>query len=242
MSENSEDVLHSPSGADNNDKISACFSDELRQKFELYSYRNAATILSGGFPIQHQQLIEALEAFAISKTMIREAGGSKSAIAKHVDSLFDAKSWQEARLSADLHVRLSDPQKKNRIIDEYIKTNFLDGHRIDFVNGRVAIDLEWNSKDQTYDRDLYAFAAFYNAGAIDLGVIITRGYSLDNEFFRSLGKVLTKSGSEGKDDVYRKFGASTTWMGKLIYRLEAGRNGGCPVLAIGITPACVSDK
>ncbi len=64
---------------------------------------------------------------------------------------------------------------------------------------------------------------------------------MDTSFFRSLGKVLEKDGSEGKGDVYKKYGASTTWMGKLLYRLDAGRNGGCPVLAIGITPDCVSD-
>ncbi len=31
--------------------------------------------------------------------------------------------------------------------------NFIDGHKIDYVKGRVAFDLEWNSKDQTFDRD-----------------------------------------------------------------------------------------
>ena len=127
------------------------------------------------------------------------------------------------------------------VFSSYTREGFLDGHRIDFVKGRVALDLEWNSKDQTYDRDLYAFSAFYDAGAIDVAVIITRGSSLDNAFFRSLGKVLEKDGTEGKGQVYKKYGASTTWMGKLLYRLDAGRNGGCPVLAIGITPACVRD-
>jgi len=58
------------------------------------------------------------------------------------------------------------------------------------VSGKVTVDLEWNSKDQTYDRDLYAFSAFYDADVIDLGIIFTRGTSLDNAFFRSLGKVL----------------------------------------------------
>jgi hypothetical protein len=100
--------------------------------------------------------------------------------------------------------------------------------------------VEWNSKDQTYDRDLYAMSAFYDAGAIDVGVIITRGFSLDSAYFRSLGKVLTKDGREGEAEVYKKYGASTTWMGKLLYRLDAGRNGGCPVLAIGITPRAIS--
>ena len=38
-----------------------------------------------------------------------------------------------------------------------------------------------------------------------------------------------------------KYGASTTWMGKLDYRLNAGRPGGCPVLALGITPHLITD-
>ena len=72
-------------------------------------------------------------------------------------------------------------------------------------------------------------------------MILTRGSSLDNRFFRSLGKVLRKDGTQGNEVVYKKYGASTTWMGKLLYRLDAGRNGGCPVLAVGIKPACVSN-
>jgi hypothetical protein len=177
----------------------------------------------------------------VTQTMIRLPGGSKGPIAKHVDGLFD-DDWVEARISADLHVRLVHAKQKDRVLRSYVREGYLDGHRIDFVNGKVALDLEWNSKDQTYDRDLYAFSAFYDAGAIDVGVILTRGSSLDNDYFRSLGKVLKSDGSEGGDDVYRKFGASTTWMGKLLYRLDAGRNGGCPVLAIGITPDSVLEE
>ena len=46
------------------------------------------------------------------------------------------------------------------------------GHKIDYVKGNVAIDMEWNSKDQTFDRDLYAFRTFYECGVITCGVII----------------------------------------------------------------------
>lgn len=214
------------------------FSDAVRSKFEIFSYRNAASVLSRSFPDQFQQIIQALESFQITTSMIRQPGGSKGPIAKYVDTLF-ADNWTETRISADLHVKLLHAKKKHIVLDQYTREGYLDGHRIDFVSGRVALDLEWNSKDQTYDRDLYAFSAFYEAGAIDVGVILTRGSSLDNDFFRSLGKVLNKEGKEGTEEVYKKFGASTTWMGKLLYRLDAGRNGGCPVLAIGITPNCV---
>lgn len=227
--------------ADSDHLIDAVFPPEIREKFEVYSYRNAASILASSFPVQFSSLIKGLLDFEVSKEMIRLPGGSKGPIAKYVDTLFvEQDGWREARISADLHVKLLHAKKKDSVIDQYIREGFLDGHRIDFLNGRVALDLEWNSKDQTYDRDLYAFSAFYEAGAIDLGVVLTRGASLDNAFFKRLGKVLKKDGSEGTDDVYRKFGASTTWMGKLLYRLDAGRNGGCPVLALGIKPECVT--
>ncbi len=226
--------------ADHPSAVEMVFSSDLRNKFEIFSYRNAASILHGSFPTQFREIVAALEEFSISRTMIRMPGGSKGPIARYVDGLF-GDHWEETRITADLHVRLLHAEKKGRVLSQYTRQGYLDGHRIDFVSGKVALDLEWNSKDQTYDRDLYAFSAFYEAGAIDVGVIITRGSSLDTRFFRSLGKVLEKDGSAGKKEVYKKFGASTTWMGKLLYRLDAGRNGGCPVLALGITPNCVTD-
>jgi len=227
--------------ADSDKIVDNLFSNELRARFEIFSYRNAVAILANSFPEQFSNIISALEQFQISQEMIRMPGGSKGPIAKYVDTLFtEDTGWTEARITADLHVKLLHAKRSNEILSEYVRNGFLDGHRIDFLNGKVALDLEWNSKDQTYDRDLYAFSAFYEAGAIDVGVILTRGSSLDAAFFRDLGKVLKNDGTEGVEEVYKKFGASTTWMGKLLYRLDAGRNGGCPVLAIGITPNCVS--
>ena len=226
--------------ADDWSLVDGLFPPTVKRKFEILSYRNAAAILSQNFPRQFSQIVRALDEFEITTTMIRLPGGSKGPIAKYVDKLFTAPDWQETRIIADLHVKLMPP-KGDKILREYLRAGYLDGHRIDFVSGKVALDLEWNSKDQTYDRDLYAFSAFHAAGAIEVGVLLTRGNSLDTDFMRNLGKVLTKTGEEGAEDVYKKFGASTTFMGKLQYRLDAGRNGGCPVLALGITPRCVSD-
>lgn len=238
--EGNQEDISSGKNADSGKIVENAFSAEVRKKFEIFSYRNAATILKSSFPKQFDSINSGLKKFEITESMIRSPGGNKGPIAKYVDGLFPQNSgWQEARITADLHVKIIPARMKDASLAEYIREGFLDGHRIDFLNERVALDLEWNSKDQTYDRDLYAFSAFYEAGAIDVGVIITRGFALDTGYFRSLGKVLKKDGSEGSDDVYKKFGASTTWMGKLLYRLDAGRNGGCPVLAIGITPSCI---
>ena len=113
-----------------------------------------------------------------------------------------------------------------------------DTHKVDYLKDRVAFDLEWNSKDQTFDRDLAAFRSFFEYDKISVGVLLTRSTSLET-WFRTLGNCLDKEGEETDRPVYQKYGASTTHMNKLLPRLEAGRGGGCPVLAFGITQRLV---
>lgn len=77
-------------------------------------------------------------------------------------------------------------------------------------------------------------------------MLLTRSGSL-NAVFEKLGPELHSDGTpktnrNGKPKLIKtKYGASTTWMGKLLYRLNAGRHGGCPVLALGITPNLITD-
>ena len=117
--------------------------------------------------------------------------------------------------------------------DEKIVHGYIDGHNIDFVKGRVAFDLEWNSKDQTFDRDLLAMRTYYECDIISAGIIITRAEEL-NEVFKAVYD------NDGKP-IIRKYAASTTWIGKLLSRLESRRNGGCPILAAGIKKPCIVD-
>lgn len=69
--------------------------------------------------------------------------------------------------------------------------------------------------------------------------MVTRSEKL-NPLFDDLPQ-LDKNGRQIKKSVKAKYGASTTWMGKLLYRLNAGRHGGCPVLVFGITPKVIED-
>ncbi|PRY92569.1 restriction endonuclease BglII [Hasllibacter halocynthiae] len=235
-----EEVFDVSSGkfADPPEVVGLFVPADILEKFECYSYRNAAGLLANRFPDEAEEVWSALRAFDITEAMIRTPGGNKSTIAKHVDGIMPP-DWTETRLSGDLTINLWHAKKKDELLRSYVRKGYLDGHRIDFVKGQIAFDLEWNSKDQTFDRDLYAFSSFYAAGAISIGLMLTRGNELDTDYFRRLGKVLTKKGTEGSEPVYKKFGASTTWMGKLLYRLDADRNGGCPVLAFGITKQCI---
>jgi hypothetical protein len=173
-------------------------------------------------------------------------GKNKSRIALKMEGLLNPLGWNETRIRADLHVETiakeinlrfgtkRSEKKFETVRRRYKVANLIDGHKIDFIKGRVAFDMEWNSKDQTFDRDLYAMRAFYDAGIISAGVLLTRDSTLAPLFKEIGSRVEIK-------DFKSKYGASTTWMGKLTYRLDAGRAGGCPILAIGIKPEVVED-
>lgn len=253
-----DEVSLSPEAADPQWLIDAKVPEDLRAKYEVYSYRSAATILAESHPEEFAELCEALRDFVITRKIIRTAGGNESDVPKLLSASLRPKGWHETIIRGDLMVekisRVQVGVQKNgkpktepkRVVIRRAK--YLDGHKVDYVKGRVAFDLEWNSKDQTFDRDLYAFSAFAQTGVIDVGVLVTRGGPEMTDFIRSLGQSLDKKGQpeftkSGKPRmVGAKYGASTTWMGKLLYRLNAGRNGACPVLVFGITPRCVADE
>jgi hypothetical protein len=245
--------------ADTGDPISIVeekIPQDIRDRYEVFSYRNAAVILSETRKAEFSDLLRALREFRITKKMIRTAGGNESDIPKILSTTLRPLGWYETIVQGDLVVKMSWHEetgtKKGKPIfqkrtKEVRRERYLDGHKIDYVKDRVAFDLEWNSKDQTFDRDLYAFSAFFQCGLIDVGVLVTRSESL-NPVFRQLGQALKRDGitpdfkGPGRPRLtHEKFGASTTWMGKLLYRMNAGRNGGCPVLVIGITPKCIED-
>lgn len=252
--------LHPGPNADDPSEVKKYISSDILEMYDVYSYRHAAAILYNTSNEQLKQIEHALRSFSITKKDIGTPGGNESVIPKKFSQLLRPVGWHEARIQGDLHVRMVQyddkysksgkatktklPEGEARII-----TNYIDGHKIDYVQGKVAFDLEWNSKDQTFDRDLYALRAFHECSLISAGVLLTRSKEL-NPVFHTI-PLLDKEGnfaiySKGKKKGQQKFciakyGASTTWMGKLLYRLNAGRHGGCPVLVFGITPKVISD-
>lgn len=203
---------------------------DLFNKFEFHNYGHALEILSEAFPEEWSDIQDCLSSLSISKSDLISPGGNETAIPKKFDDVLYPRGWREIRITGDLLVKLY-PRGKSRgrfsstPFDEKVIKGYIDGHNIDFIKGKVAFDLEWNSKDQTFDRDLLAMRTYFDCGLIEVGIIITRSEEL-NDIFSNL-------------NIKSKYGASTTWMGKLDYRLKSRRNGGCPILAIGIKKPCV---
>lgn len=199
---------------------------ELLTKYEFKNYGHALEILNEAFPEEWKEIQECLLKLEITKEDLLEAGGNESSIPKKFDDVLYPYGWKEIKISGDLRVklyqRLNEKSKKfsDQPFDEKILVGYIDGHNIDFIKDKVAFDLEWNSKDQTFDRDLLAMRTYFDCGLIEVGIIVTRAEDLV-DVFKDLG-------------INSKYGASTTHINKLLYRLDSRRNGGCPILAIGI--------
>lgn len=250
-SNDTDDVSLCPGpNADDPADVAKYISQEVLALYDVYSYRHAAAILATSFPNELAEIERALLHFRITTRDIGMPGGNESDIPKKYSRILRPAGWLEARIQGDLLVRMQEyseeflpngKTRKNKLSESTPRTieNFIDGHKIDYVKGRVALDLEWNSKDQTFDRDLYAMRAFHECGLISLGVMVTRSEKLNPVF--DVVPQLNKMGEEVGKSVRGKYGASTTWMGKLLYRLNAGRHGGCPVLVFGITPKLIEN-
>ena len=217
---------------------------DLLEKFEFYSYNHALEIITQAFPAEWSEIVDCLRQLRITTDDLRESGGNETKIPKKFDDVLYPRGWREIRISGDLHIKFYPRQAEQRgrfsqePFEEKVIPGYIDGHNIDFLKNRIAFDLEWNSKDQTFDRDLLAMRTYYDCDLVSAGIIITRSAEL-NDIFKTIYDYDGKT--RQWKPILRKYGASTTWMVKLTYRLDSRRNGGCPILAVGIRKPCITD-
>jgi hypothetical protein len=145
---------------------------DFRRMYEVHDYRHAAAILAGAFTTEPKGICVALRSFNFTEEEVERPGGNESDIPKRFSQLLRSAGWKSVNLTA------------RRTVDDRTVTE--ETQEIDYVKGPVALDLEWNSKDQTFDRDLQAFRAFFECDKISVGVLITRSNELD-PWFDSLG-------------------------------------------------------
>ena len=184
---------------------------------EGYVVRNinyGMELLVNAFPDHHASLVRALGDWEVGWADIEAAGGSKSLVSRHFDEAFEGEGWTETSL--ELETRLGG-------VTTIARTHKIDlfklGPREELPG--IGIELEWNNKDEFFDRDLINFEAIHRARGLAVGIVVTRGPRLQEELR-----------ARGLD----KFGARSTHWEKLMPRLDLGRGGATPIIAIGLEP------
>jgi hypothetical protein len=179
----------------------------FREQFEVEERNHACAILHADFPNELQDILNAMKEFRLLRSEIAAPGGGKSEIARRFEDHLGERGWQrDHRIDTAISVGEETTRRPT--------------HEIDFHRNRVAVEIEWNSKDLSFMRDLAVFRALHESGAISVGVLATR--------HTNLGRVL-KEVPEAK-----KYSSSTTHMRKLMECVDRHVHGTCPLLIIGI--------
>jgi hypothetical protein len=222
--------------------------------YRIEERRHAGAILQIDYPDVLKDLGEALAPLQISHGQVIEGGGGKSSITLALEAPLRARLWGRKAFSMSQTI-------DGRVIES--TTHEID-HFKEFDDERpgVALEIEWNNKDPFYDRDLGTFARLHLLGVISLGILITRGPTLqdalrgvfvercesDPAYVESvigrlhganLDRVLRAS-PEVRPSVVAaivsasKYGEATTHWRKLMERIERGLGNPCPLLLVGI--------
>lgn len=204
------------------------FPQSILDRYDFREVRDAAAILANTSPDEFEEIVEVLDAFWLTNDDFLVPGGRKGAVAVRLDEAFRQRGWREGRHDTTIvsELRLLPYRAAGEKEPEVVTNQVVSvGYQIDNVKAGVALDVEWNAKDGNLDRDIGAFRAFYDAGVISAGVILTR----TTADLRALGQRL------GRDPLGT---TTTTNIEKLEPRMTRGDAGGCPVLAIAITARC----
>lgn len=178
----------------------------IRENYEVQEWKHACAILSTDFPDEWQDIMEVLTDLRIRRSHIAVGGGGKSKIAQGIDIAFKSRGWVERKWNTRIVVDQSTYESPT--------------HKVDCFKNGVALELEWSNKDPFFDRDLNNFRLLFDLRVISVGIILTKHDEM-RSIFTELG-------------IWGKYGTSTTWIGKLLPRIEGGGGGGCPILVFGI--------
>lgn len=202
----------------------------LLQRYAFAETRNAAAVLQASNPAEFDDVVAVLSAFRLVSTDITEPGRNKSPVAARLDLAFRERGWREGRYEVHITsklVRQPWPGAGERKRSETITEAVSEGYKVDNLKARVALDGEWNAKDGNLSRDLASYRVFYEHAIIDCAVMVTRTQD-------EMRELAVRMGAE------TKFGTTTTTnLEKLLPMMQRGDAGGCPLLAVAITPLCL---
>ena len=152
--------------------------DALQAKgFEIKFLSHAKSIIDGEFSEALGEIADALNAIELPITEIIGSGGGETKFTQRLRRTLATMGWKK-------HVF-----EIKKTIDG--KPRESTSHEVDHVKayagvGVVAMEIEWNNKDPFFDRDLENFKRLHAEGAISVGVLITRGASLQEALWEAV--------------------------------------------------------
>lgn len=139
--------------------------------FDVASLNHAEAVMIRDFADPLKEFCEILTGMEIVDTELIRGGGGESSLTQRLRQALTATGWKKRKIVIQKTVDGKERAATTHEIDHVRETEL----------GVVALEIEWNNKDPFYDRDLENFQRLHVEGAISVGIVLTRGQSLQRD-------------------------------------------------------------
>jgi len=144
--------------------------------FEVRFLSHAEAILTTDFPTVLDELEEVVASLTIPIEEIIGSGGGETKGTQRLRRGLAGKGWLKTHFTIDKTINGLPRESVSHEVDHVRSIQSRDG-----TPSVIAMEIEWNNKDPFFDRDLENFKRLHAEGAISVGVIVTRGSTLQSE-------------------------------------------------------------
>lgn len=160
------------------------FERLIEAGFDVVIRNHAGAILSVDFPDIAAELEGALLDVTIPVEELVGSGGGEAASTQRLRRKLYSAGWPKHNFDFKLTVDGVERVANSHEIDHVRHTD----------SGTIACEIEWNNKDPFFDRDLENFQRLHAQSAISVGVLITRGASLQAAMLGLVERCIIKYG------------------------------------------------
>lgn len=150
--------------------------DALRDKgYQIEFVSHALAILEIDFPDAAKELEEVILNQSIPIEEIIGSGGGETKGTQRLRNGLTAKGWVKEIFTITKTINGEPRESISHKVDHVRIFDRPNGSRY-----RIALEIEWNNKDPFFDRDLENFKRLHAEGGISIGVVVTRGTSMQD--------------------------------------------------------------
>lgn len=172
----------------------------LERGYQVEFRSHAQAILGVDFPGAADELEAALLGASIPIEEIIAGGGGEAKGTQRLRRTLSNAGWRKMEFVVETRINGVARESQSHEVD----------HVRELGSGeRIALEIEWNNKDPFFDRDLENFQRLHANGAISVGVIVTRGRSLQANMRGMVARFLKEREVDSLDDV-RQWGYDPT--------------------------------
>jgi len=166
--------------------------------WEVASINHGELIARIEFKDEFEKIVHALSNWNIEiENNIIKRGGGQADQTLELTRIFHGNEWFKNRIKVENVVSFEskfEPMSSNSTTHEIDHIILNDLHKM------IALEIEWNNKDEFFDRDFQSMRGLFELGVIDLAVIVTRGEKLEQSFKPMVAKYFRDNGIGGFED------------------------------------------